>query len=73
MTNDNENKPAPKKRNYKSDPKLHDYIDRVVAQAPPMTEEQKDSIRALLTYGASQAARKRAPKSGRPTESDKPT
>jgi hypothetical protein len=32
--------------------KLEDHVTRVLAQAPPMTSEQRDRIAALLRVGA---------------------
>jgi hypothetical protein len=32
--------------------KIADYIEKVVAEAPPLTDEQRDRIAALLRAGA---------------------
>jgi hypothetical protein len=46
---------ADKRRDYAA-AKLEDYISRIVAEAPPLTEDQRSRIAALLQGGDSNAA-----------------
>ena len=51
MTNET-NDSTPAKRRFKSDPRWHEHIMRKVAERPPLSDEQREYIEAILQEGA---------------------